>query len=129
MIKFSHCSACGCCFRCAKPHVVMFDDDRSGFGVLCIDCWDRLDQLERIRFYFAHWLEHAKWWERALAFIEWPVASWERMKLAVEADQAQEFQGYCQACGEFRKVQRISGLPRCPVCEHQLQERRNLGSH
>ena len=118
--KFGHCPSCGRCWACVKPNAVMFDQ-HNGCGVLCNKCWESLDTWERIRFHFEHWLAHAKWWERALAFIEWPVASWDRMRQALERDTAAEWTGFCQTCGEFKKIRLGDGFQkRCPVCERLL---------
>src|ERR1041385_6722844 len=99
--KVFHCPSCGGCFRCSKPHVVMLNESE-GVGVLCRFCWDILDVDKRIEYHFGHWrYNHAKWWELLLLpFTDPP--SWARIKRAVQA--VEEFQGYCQTCGEYRTV-------------------------
>ena len=101
-------------------------DEKSGLGVLCARCWDRLTQSERIRFYFEHWLKNAKWWERLIAFFDLDLpASWERLLEAVSHESEQEWIGYCQTCGESRKVKNTDAR-RCKVCERPLMERMRL---
>ena len=116
-----HCPSCGRCWHCVKPHVVWLND-RSGVGVLCNGCWGKVSPAERIRFHFGYWLRNAKWWERLLVVFDWLPASWERLSLAVDSALLEEFTGYCQTCGEDRRVP--ADKRNCPVCERPLMASR-----
>lgn len=119
--KVSHCPSCGRCYHCAKTHVVM-TSDTEGVGVICRWCWDILETPAKLQIHLRHWLNGATWRER-FRYTFGFACGWERVQDAL--NRVQEWRGYCQTCGKFRRVP-IGEKRDCPDCERPLMERRKL---